>query len=106
MPSKPLFMFPSETKLLADFGERLKLARLRRRYTAELVAERSGISRMTLHRVEQGSPAVSFGVYVRVLAVLKLEEDVSALAADDRLGRKLQDLGLPRRKRASRKKHD
>jgi transcriptional regulator with XRE-family HTH domain len=98
-------MFPSETKLLADFGERLKLARLRRRYTAELVAERSGISRMTLHRAEQGSPAVSLGVYVRILAVLKLENDVFALAADDRLGRKLQDLGLPQLKRASRKKH-
>jgi len=105
MPSKPLPIFPSEKKLLADFGERLKLARLRRRYTAALVAERAGISRMTLSRVEQGSPAVTFGTYVRVLAVLNLENDVSALAADDRLGRKLQDLGLPVRQRIRKKEN-
>jgi transcriptional regulator with XRE-family HTH domain len=98
-------MFPAEKKLLVEFGERLKLARLRRRYAAELVAERAGISRMTLYRVEQGSPAVSLGVYVRVLAVLNLEGDLSVLAADDRLGRRLQDLELPVRQRARRKQH-
>ncbi|MDR2507591.1 MAG: helix-turn-helix transcriptional regulator [Candidatus Accumulibacter sp.] len=105
MPKKPLPMFPSEKKLLAEFGERLKLARLRRRYAASLVAERAGISRMTLNRVEQGSPAVSLGVYVRVLSVLNLEGDISVLAADDRLGRKLQDLDLPLRRRVRKKEH-
>ncbi|WP_010103880.1 helix-turn-helix domain-containing protein [Verminephrobacter aporrectodeae] len=96
-------MFPAEKKLLADFGERLRLARLRRGYTAELVAERVGISRMTLGRAEQGSPAVSLGVYLRILVVLNLEGDMDALAADDRLGRRLQDLGVPARKRAKGK---
>jgi len=105
MPSKPLLLFPSEKKLLADFGERLKLARLRRRYTAALVAERAGVSRMTLNRVEQGSPAVTLGVYLRVLSVLNLENDLTALAADDRLGRKLQDLGLPVRQRVRKKEN-
>jgi transcriptional regulator with XRE-family HTH domain len=99
-------MFPAEKKLLVEFGERLRLARLRRRYAAELIAERAGISRMTLYRVEQGSPAVSLGVDVRVLAVLNLEGDLSVLAADDRLGRRLQDLELPIRQRARRKQHD
>ncbi len=103
MPSKPLIVFPAEKKLLTDLGERLKLARLRRRYAAELVAERAGISRMTLHRAEQGSPAVSLGVYVRVLAVLNLENDIALVAADDRLGRKLQDLALPLAQRAKKK---
>jgi len=103
MPGKPPVMYPAQKKLLVDFGERLKLARLRRRFTAELVAERSGISRMTLSRAERGSPAVSLGVYVRILAVLNLEGDISALAADDKLGRRLQDLGLPVRQRARRK---
>lgn len=102
MPSKPLPMYPAEAKLLTEFGERLRLARLRRRFTAELVAERAGVSRMTLSRAEKGSPAVSLGVYVRILGVLQLADDVSQLAADDRLGRKLQDLELPVRKRAKR----
>ncbi len=92
-------MLPSEKQLITDFGERLRLARLRRRFSVELVAERSGISRMTLYRVEHGSPAVSFGVYLRVLAVLNLESDIAALAADDRLGRQLQDVGLPVKQR-------
>ncbi|MCL2161112.1 MAG: helix-turn-helix domain-containing protein [Betaproteobacteria bacterium] len=105
MPSKPLLIFPSEKKLLTDFGERLRLARLRRRYTAALVAERAGVSRMTLSRVEQGSPAVTLGVYLRVLSVLNLENDLTILAADDRLGRKLQDLGLPVRQRIRKKEN-
>jgi transcriptional regulator with XRE-family HTH domain len=102
MAGKSPLMYPADKKLLTGLGERLKLARLRRRYTAELVAERAGISRMTLNRVEHGSPAVSFGVYVRVLRVLNLESDIAMLAADDRLGRKLQDLELPVRQRARR----
>jgi len=104
MPSNPLTMYPAEKKMLAEFGERLKLARLRRRFMAQTVAERVGISRTTLSRVEQGSPAVSLGVYLRVLSVLGLEGDFSALAADDRLGRRLQDLELPVRQRIRRKK--
>lgn len=104
MPSKPLPMFPAEKKLLVDLGERLRLARLRRRFTAELVSERAGISRMTLSRVERGSPAVSLGVYLRVLSVLNLEGDLSLLAADDRLGRRLQDLELPVPRRAKNSK--
>ena len=106
MPSRPLLMYPPEKQLLTEFGERLRLARLRRHYTMELTAERAGISRMTLSRVERGSPAVAIGVYVRVLSVLGLEADVSVLAADDMLGRKLQDLALPVRKRGRRRTHD
>jgi hypothetical protein len=34
------------------------------------------------------------GTYLRVLAVLGLQADFNALAADDKMGRKLQDLAL------------
>jgi hypothetical protein len=34
------------------------------------------------------------GTYLRVLAVLGLQADFNALAADDKVGRKLQDLAL------------
>lgn len=105
MPSKPPPIFPSEKKLLTDLGERLKLARLRRELSAEVVAERSAVSRMTIHRAEQGSPSVSLGVYLRILAVLSLENDIALLAADDRLGRRLQDLGIAPRLRARRSNH-
>ena len=36
----------------------------------------------------------TLGTYLRVLAVLGLEADINAIAADDKLGRKLQDLAL------------
>ena len=98
MPSKKQAIFPSEKKILANFGERLRLARLRREISAETLASRASISRMTLHRAEKGSPAVSMGTYLRILAALHLTDDINLLAKDDRLGRKLQDLNLPRRR--------
>lgn len=98
MPSKTQPIYPAETKLLADLGERLRLARLRRNLTADALAERSSISRMTLHRAETGSPGVAMGTYVRILSALRLEADLELIAKDDMLGRKLQDLALPKRK--------
>ena len=106
MPRKPPVAFPQEQALLAQLGERLKLARLRRKLSNTVVAQRAGISRTSLYKVEAGDAGATLGTYVRVLAVLGLEGDIAALAADDRIGRKLQDLALatpasaPRRRRA------
>ena len=96
MPRKPPIVFPQETRLLAQLGERLKLARLRRKLSSVVVAQRSGISRTSLYKVETGDPGATLGTYLRVLAVLGLEGDINALAADDRVGRKLQDLAMER----------
>lgn len=95
MPSKAPIAFPSESKLLVDLGARLRLARLRRRLTTSTVAARCGISRPTLAKVEHGDPSVTFGTYLRVLSVYGIEGDLAAVAGDDVLGRRLQDLALP-----------
>lgn len=95
MPSQAPLAYPSESKLLVDFGERLRLARLRRRLTAVTVAERCGISRPTLAKVERGDSSVTLGTYLRVLSVYALEGDLRAVAGDDVVGRRLQDLALP-----------
>jgi DNA-binding XRE family transcriptional regulator len=58
------------------------------------VAQRAGISRTSLYKVEAGDAGATLGTYLRVLAVLGLEGDISHLAADDKVGRKLQDLAL------------
>lgn len=104
MANQAAALFPPALRQLKELGERLRLARLRRNYSAESVASRAGITRMTLYKIEQGNPGVSFGGYLSVLRVLNLQNDIDGIARDDELGRKLQDLQLPERKAASRKK--
>lgn len=94
MPRKPPVVFPQEQRLLSALGERLRLARLRRKLSNAVVAQRAGISRTTAYKVEGGDPGATLGSYVRVLVVLGLENDLQTLAADDKVGRKLQDLAL------------
>lgn len=94
MPAKPPANFPSEQLKLQALGDRLRLARKRRRLPMQAVAARAGISRQTLYNVENGDPAVTIGAYLRVLAVLGLEQDLERLAAEDPLGRRLQDQAL------------
>lgn len=96
MPRKPPTIFPLEQKLLMELGERLRLARKRRKLNSTVVAQRAGISRSSLYKVEAGDPGATLGSYLRVLAVLGLAGDIAALAADDQVGRKLQDLALER----------
>jgi len=103
MPRKPPPIFPQEQGLLSDLGTRLRLARKRRRLSNVVVAGRAGISRTTLYKVEAGDAGATLGSYVRVLAVLGLEGDLNLLAADDRLGRKLQDLALEPKRRTPRR---
>jgi transcriptional regulator with XRE-family HTH domain len=97
-------ILPALGRILGGVGEKLKAARLRRRYSADMVAQRAGVARATLSRIERGDPGVSFGNYARVLQTLRLEQDLSLLAADDELGRKLQDADLGVRARAPRRK--
>lgn len=95
-------LIPRMARLLEQLGIRIRLARLRRRYSAELVAKRAGISRKTLSRVEHGDPAVAIGIYARVLQTLRLDHDLAQIALDDELGRRLQDADLETRLRAPR----
>lgn len=93
-------ILPKNLKILKDLGEHIQLARLRRRLSAEQIAERTGISRKTVYNIEQGSPTVAIGSYLQVLFVLGLEKDLLMVAAADPLGRKLQDVGMVTAKRA------
>lgn len=53
MSKKATVILPQMQRMLNQMGEQIRLARLRRRLTAELVAERAGISRMTLCNIEK-----------------------------------------------------
>ena len=104
MSKKSTIVLPQTQEILNQMGEQIRLARLRRHLSAELVAERAGISRMTLSNIEKGSPSVAIGSYAAVLHALNgMDKDLLLVAKDDELGRKLQDLELPTRRRAPKR---
>jgi len=98
-----LAILPKNLQVLNELGAHIQLARLRRKFSAEQVAERAGISRKTVYNIEQGVPTVAIGSYLQVLFVLGLEKDLSMVAVNDPLGRKLQDAGITTAKRAPKK---
>lgn len=105
MSKKSVAVMPDTQKVLETMGEQIKLARLRRNLSAELVAERAGISRATLWSVEKGAPTVAIGTYAAVLHTLGgLDKDFALIAKEDEFGRRLQDLNLTTPKRARRSK--
>ncbi len=101
MSQTAILVSPSIERVLQQLGEKIKLARLRRNFSQEIVASRSGISRSTLLLIEKGNPNVKFGAYVNVLFSLGMFDDVKQIATDDILGKKLQDAGLRIRARSS-----
>lgn len=97
MAQKTAPLLPISQQLLEQLGDRLRLARLRRRLTAAQVAERAGMAPMTLRSVERGGAGVTIGAYAAVMQVLGIEKDLALLASADPLGRELQDARLDRR---------
>lgn len=102
MPKSTLPASPSLQRPLDALGLRLRLARERRKLGTELFAERLGVSRETLRRMEKGDATIAMGTFMKALRVLGLDKDIDKLAADDALGRKLQDIELLGAKRSGR----
>lgn len=105
MPKKSIVLLPETLNILEQMGLQIKYARLRRKISAEIVAERAGISRATLCAIEKGSPSVAMGCHAAVLHALNyMDKDLLLVAKDDELGRKLQDLDLHVQKRVRKKR--
>lgn len=105
MPKKSIVLLPETLNILEQMGLQIKYARLRRKISAEIVAERAGISRATLCAIEKGSPSVAMGCYAAVLHALNyMDKYLLLVAKDDELGRKLQDLDLHVQKRVRKKR--
>lgn len=92
-------------RVLRKLGEDIRDARLRRRIPTQLMADRASISRTTLHRVEQGHPGVSLGIYATVLFVMGLSDRLAKVAdvTTDTVGLELEEEHLPQRIRRSTK---
>ncbi|MEI6057110.1 MAG: helix-turn-helix transcriptional regulator [Lentisphaerota bacterium] len=84
---------------LKKLGQDISDARRRRRITMELMAERAGISRATLAKIEKGDPATSIGGYSLVLFAMGMTERIKDLldANHDLIGRELEEERLPKR---------
>lgn len=102
MGKKQTAVPPSAQKALATMGKQIRLARLRRKLSMSLVAERAGISVPTLRAIEQGAPSVAIGSYATVLLAIGMKNEFAQVAANDELGRYLQDQDLEPKKRAPR----
>jgi len=89
---------------LKKLGRDIQDARKRRRISTSLMAERIGITRATLSRLEAGDPKVSMGSYAIALYVLgKLDELEKIIdRTRDPLGLDLMDEQLPVRIRTKR----
>jgi transcriptional regulator with XRE-family HTH domain len=85
--------------MLAEVGQNIRLARARRKLSAGLVAERAGMSRPTLRAIERGDPGVTVGALANVLHALDLVDDLTHIAREDRLGRRLEEAELESRQR-------
>ena len=83
---KEVVLYPREKRMLVQVGRQIRLARLRRKASCELTAQRAKISRATLWKIEKGDPAVSMGAYLSVLFALRLEKDILSLAREDNEG--------------------
>ncbi|MAX25311.1 MAG: hypothetical protein CMJ19_12495 [Phycisphaeraceae bacterium] len=106
MLSNPHLPIPVQ-KALRKLGQDICDARRRRRIPMALMAERAGMARTTLSKIEKGDPGVSLGGYASVLFVLGLTERLHDLvdANHDLVGRQLEEESLPKRIRLSRKSH-
>ena len=97
-----VMLLPKTKHILETVGYQIKLARLRRNISSQLLADRAGISRATVWQIEKGESSVSIGAYLKCLECLGLAESFSDIAKDDPVGRMYQDAGLKIAKKATR----
>jgi len=96
MPIRPT-TFPQERQQARALGQRLRLARLRRRISLKEMAARVGVTRITERNLESGDPNVSLAILIRTLSVLGLNRDIDQIAARDEVGQRLADMRLSER---------
>ena len=102
MSKKSVVIMPDTQKVLENMGEQIKMARLRRNLSTELVAERAGISRATLWLRKGIQRSYRNLSRCYMLWVVWIRTRVS-WPQDDEFGRRIQDMNLVTPKRAKRK---
>lgn len=93
-------------RALRKLGRDIGAARRRRRIPIAILAERAGIHRETLGKIEKGEPGVLMAHYASVLFALGLADRLGDVAdiVHDTLGRDLEEESLPKRIYKTRRK--
>jgi transcriptional regulator with XRE-family HTH domain len=93
MPAKTPANPALVTEQLAALGACIRAQRKALRVSATALAEASGMSRVSVHRIEQGEPSVTMGAYLNVLAALGMTFSATVVAdepaeksSDDKAG--------------------
>ncbi len=90
---------------LKSLGERLRRARIARHEMQQRFADRIGVSRPTLGKMESGDPGVSIGAWAKALELLDRQDELDLLLAPgDNLFEKYEQESAPPRKRVSRRR--
>jgi transcriptional regulator with XRE-family HTH domain len=66
-------------------GAQIRQARRERRWSAQELADRAGVTRATLHKIEQGEPTVGLGIAFEAAALVGIplfREDPAQLGLD------------------------
>lgn len=96
-------LLPQQKRILEQMGYQIRMARVRRKLSVQLVAERAGVSRQSVWAVEKGSPSVVMGTYVKILHAIGFDKDLLKICADDPVGKFLQDERDDKYKRGERR---
>ena len=96
----------SVSSALQELGAAIRVARIRRRQSAQDFASRLGVTLPTLRKLERGDPGVAVATFVSALWLIGLLDRLRDLARpeSDVLGNILETSRLPQRVRKSR--HD
>jgi transcriptional regulator with XRE-family HTH domain len=93
MPKHAHPLSPSAVAAAQLLGARIQLARRERRWTLQELAERAGVTAVTMRKVERGDPSVRLGVAFEAAALTgvplfdpdRSRRELEAKRIDDRL---------------------
>ena len=103
------FVIPLQTtERIAQLGQRIRVARIRRGWSVADLASKAGINRNTLTALELGKPGTAVGVCFTVLWALGLDKSLDAVADldSDLHGKALEASRRPTRSGKARKASD
>ena len=83
MPARtPVIATVAANKLIA-LGKQIRAHRKALRINATTAAEAAGMSRVTLHRIENGEPSVTIGAYLNAMEALNMDFGIKPTGSAD-----------------------